>query len=118
VKRYQADLGFRSTGAGVVMVYEDDRKPYPLKHHVRHSPTGFSWGYGGSGPSDLARCLLIDVFGEGELVERNYQDFKFQVVADWPQDEGWEITEEEIAYRVGVIAAERTRRQTEMKAKG
>jgi hypothetical protein len=31
-----------------------------LTHHVKHSPTGFSWGYGGSGPAELARCILID----------------------------------------------------------
>jgi hypothetical protein len=35
----------------------------PLRHVVRHSPTGFEWGYGGSGPADLARCLLLDVLG-------------------------------------------------------
>jgi hypothetical protein len=34
-----------------------------LTHHVRHSPDGFSWGYAGSGPADLARCLLIDHYG-------------------------------------------------------
>lgn len=32
-----------------------------LPHHVRHSPDGFAWGYLGSGPSELARCILIDV---------------------------------------------------------
>jgi hypothetical protein len=35
-----------------------------LAHHVKHSPTGFSWGYAGSGPSELARCLLIDALGD------------------------------------------------------
>lgn len=39
----------------------------PLRHHVRHSPTGFSWGYGGSGPADLARCLLIDALGDDAM---------------------------------------------------
>lgn len=36
---------------------------YPLPHVKRHSPTGMSWGYAGSGPADLARSLLIDVLG-------------------------------------------------------
>lgn len=35
-----------------------------LPHHVKHSPTGFSWGYAGSGPAELARCLLIDALGD------------------------------------------------------
>jgi hypothetical protein len=48
----------------------DDRKPYALRHVVKHSPTGFSWGYDGSGPSDLARCILIDVLGESLLCEQ------------------------------------------------
>jgi hypothetical protein len=37
-----------------------------LAHKPRHSPTGFQWGYAGSGPADLARCLLLAaVGGEG-----------------------------------------------------
>lgn len=35
-----------------------------LPHYVRHSPDGFSWGYGGSGPAELARCLLIQALGD------------------------------------------------------
>lgn len=30
-----------------------------LHHYVRHSPTGFQWGYAGSGPAETARCLLL-----------------------------------------------------------
>jgi hypothetical protein len=39
----------------------------PLRHVVKHSPAGFEWGYEGSGPADLARCLLIDVLGPAAL---------------------------------------------------
>lgn len=35
-----------------------------LPHYVKHSPTGFSWGFAGSGPADLARSLLIDALGD------------------------------------------------------
>ena len=36
----------------------------PLDHKgsckvYNHSPTGFSWGYGGSGPSQLALAILL-----------------------------------------------------------
>lgn len=34
-----------------------------LPHWARHSPGGFSWGYSGSGPAELARCILIAVIG-------------------------------------------------------
>jgi hypothetical protein len=35
-----------------------------LRHVVRHSPTGYTWGYAGSGPADLARSLLIAALGD------------------------------------------------------
>src|SRR5207302_1533158 len=31
-----------------------------LRHIPSHSPDGFEWGYGGSGPADLALAILID----------------------------------------------------------
>ena len=51
----------------------------PLRHVCRHSPDGFEWGYGGSGPADLARSILIDCLGE-ERADRLYQDFKSKFV--------------------------------------
>jgi hypothetical protein len=35
----------------------------PLYHYLTSSPTGFAWGYGGQGPSDLAQSLLADRLG-------------------------------------------------------
>ena len=34
----------------------------PLPHILRHSPTGFEFGYGGSGPADLAFSILVHWF--------------------------------------------------------
>jgi hypothetical protein len=47
---------------GAVTVMEGTAET-PLPHHVKHSPTGFAWGYGGSGAAELARCLLIHALG-------------------------------------------------------
>lgn len=67
----------------------------PLKHVVRHSPTGFEWGYGGSGPADLALSILTDVFGgRVELADLYYMRFKFEFVAGF--DDSWNLTEEQI----------------------
>ncbi len=55
-----------------------------------HSPTGFAWGYGGSGPAQLALGLLM-LFAGQAFAERNYQDFKWQVIAKLPQED-FEIT--------------------------
>lgn len=49
-----------------------------------HSPTGFAWGYGGSGPAQLALALLADATGNDELALKHYQCFKAQVVANLP----------------------------------
>lgn len=61
----------------------------PIVHHVRHSPTGFEWGYGGSGPADTARCILIDYLGH-DVAPLVYQRFKAMVVQDLgPEFELW-----------------------------
>jgi hypothetical protein len=70
-------------------------REHMLEHRAHHSPTGFSWGYGGSGPADLARSILWD-FLNAEPAPWVYQAFKFAYVARWPQDGGWTLTAEEI----------------------
>jgi hypothetical protein len=54
----------------------------PLKHHIRHSPDGFNWGYGGSGPADLALNILWDFIG-AEPTPDLYQKFKSDFVSGW-----------------------------------
>ena len=53
-----------------------------------NSPTGFSWGYNGSGPAQLALAILTDYFGAKPggkaLAEALYEPFKFTVVAVLP----------------------------------
>ena len=62
-----------------------------------HSPDGFNWGYGGSGPGQLALALLLEVTDNEAVALRYYQDFKtrFIVTIDSQHDD-WEIPEEEI----------------------
>lgn len=82
-----------SAGAADVRVQEDGEPVRILTHRVRHSPDGFQWGYGGSGPADLARSILWDVLGH-EPLPSTYQAFKFAHVAGW--GDTWEITDVEI----------------------
>lgn len=49
---------------GVHVTVQGTGLSYPLRHLVLHSPTGFDYGYLGSGPSDLALSLAADVLGE------------------------------------------------------
>ena len=41
----------------------------------RHSPSGFEWGYEGSGPAQLALAILIETGGEAAALE-HYHEFK------------------------------------------
>jgi hypothetical protein len=44
----------------------DDGKTYPLPLYAQirnHSPSGFEFGYNGSGPAQLALAILADLFG-------------------------------------------------------
>lgn len=50
-----------------------------------HSPDGFAWGYGGSGPAQLALALLLQ-FTDKKFAIDNYQDFKAEVLANKPAD--------------------------------
>ncbi len=62
---------------------------------VFHSPAGFEWGYGGSGPADLALNILYAVTKNKELAMRYYQKFKWEFIAVLPE-EGGIIKREEI----------------------
>jgi len=61
-----------------------------------HSPTGFSWGYGGSGPSQLALAILADFTGDDAEALRFYQQFKWAFVSNWPERAGWNIDGKQI----------------------
>lgn len=60
-----------------------------------HSPSGFEWGYHGSGPAQLALGLLADHFGDDETALACYQPFKWTVVAKLPKA-GWSLTTADI----------------------
>jgi hypothetical protein len=51
-----------------------------------HSPDGFNWGYGGSGPSQLALAVLLELVPEEQAIKA-YQDFKRDIISHLPQDD-------------------------------
>ena len=65
--------------------------PTPSQRVFNHSPDGFAWGYGGSGPAQLALALLLKVTFQ-ENAFQAHQDFKREVVAHWPRDEDFHTT--------------------------
>jgi hypothetical protein len=81
-------LGDRINGNPQVMRVEEGHGPTHLlmRQDLRnHSPDGPNWGYGGSGPAQLALALLADVAPDF-VAERLYQRFKFEVVAGLGHD--------------------------------
>jgi len=75
-----------------------DGKRLPLRPSLKlfnHSPTGFSWGYGGSGPAQLALAILLAETADSVAL-RYYQDFKWQVVSRWPMEKPWRLTSGEV----------------------
>lgn len=65
---------------------------------ANHSPTGFAWGYGGSGPAQLALAILADALGsgrEGDALAFHHA-FKWSRIAHIPHDSGWVVTSDEV----------------------
>ena len=60
-----------------------------------HSPTGFEWGYSGSGPAQLALAILADHLSDDRQALDIYQRFKWEVVAELPK-KGWILSSDEI----------------------
>jgi hypothetical protein len=90
-----------------VSVHRDDASEALLPHVVHHSPTGFEWGYQGSGPADLALSILAYTLGETTTLStwiraggdplvtpfeswRLHQPFNREVVAKLDRD-GWTL---------------------------
>lgn len=54
-------------------------------HWVAHSPTGFEWGYSGSGPADLALNILLRFGLSRDTAWLLHQDFKREFIAPMPE---------------------------------
>ncbi len=95
---------YRGEPGGVVNVILSSGRSRPLRHVVLHSPTGFGWGYNGSGPADLALSILCDVLDERPSEKQiehgrfkaypHHQSFKREFVAGWDIAKGFEISSE------------------------
>jgi Family of unknown function (DUF6166) len=101
-------------------------RPLPLRTEiVNHSPTGFEFGYGGSGPAQLAVAILADHFERNprevaearaltrdpdatprELARRHHQRFKSHVVAVVPSESAeWTLSTPDVATALRTIYA-------------
>jgi hypothetical protein len=67
----------------------------PRNDLMNHSPDGFQYGYGGSGPAQLALAICSYVLGDEKGLSV-YQQYKFAVIAKLPYGQEWEITDDEV----------------------
>lgn len=92
----------------VYVVRGSDRKPLDPRNYIRdHSPDGFQWGYGGSGPAQLALAICCEVAGVPRG-RRVYQDFKARIVASLPDH--WELTRADVEREIVQIERARLER--------
>lgn len=94
-------VGTRVRGRARVTAYPGERKLTPSRslQVERHSPSGFEWGYGGSGPAQLALAILLDYTDDVAVARSNYQQFKREVVSQLEctgPDGTWALTIAEI----------------------
>jgi len=90
MKRYEGRRRFWATRVTV------DGRPLPFRRDLRcHSPAEFEWGYGGSGPAQLALAILADHLGDDQEALNLYQRFKWAVVAGLPRLH-WTLTSSQI----------------------
>ncbi len=97
MKRYEG----RRTGHAVDVTV-DGRPLNPRLDLWNHSPTGFEWGYGGSGPTQLALATVADCLGDDEKARCLYQAFKSAIVANLPFQQ-WTLTEAQVRSVVGAL---------------
>ncbi|HUC10022.1 MAG TPA: DUF6166 domain-containing protein [Stellaceae bacterium] len=73
-----------------VRVCEDNQPPRFLDPRLdlcNHSPTGFEWGYPGSGPAQLALAILADFLGDDARAIALHQEFKWDHISPLTGDE-------------------------------
>ena len=69
-----------------------------------HSPTGFSWGYNGSGPAQLALAIMVTMIGKQDAL-KVYQVFKDSFVSRWRPGAAWSISSVEIEEWLNDVSA-------------
>lgn len=86
----------------VAMVTVDGNVALPLRLDLaNHSPTGFAWGYAGSGPAQLALALCAALVDD-ETATRVYQQIKDELVVPMPRNY-WSMSAATVARAISNI---------------
>ena len=101
-------VGFRVDGRAIVLNLSEHRRLFSDRSLdvVNHSPSGFEWGYAGSGPAQLACGLLLDYYDDESFVREHYIAFRNRVISQLECDGPaacWHLTGEEIDAAMATI---------------
>jgi hypothetical protein len=93
-------------GTHVKIVLPDgELRRLPLRLDLdNHSPTGFEWGYAGSGPAQLALALLADATRHDATARALHQSFKFKIITPLARDPPWEMTDDDVIRHAAAIS--------------
>jgi hypothetical protein len=81
--------------------------PLPFRSDiVNHSPTGFGWGYSGSGSAQLAVAILADWMGCDYAARALHQRFKAAAIAGL-QKKHWSLTDNDLVRIFETMCKER-----------
>jgi hypothetical protein len=94
----------------IVTVHQEGQPPRPLdpRFDLRRHADDMNWGYGGSGPAQLALALAADVLGDDDAAQNLHQKLKRTLVAALPKD-GWSVNETQLRLAVADIQQQRGR---------
>lgn len=99
--------GERGADGACRVYYIDDKRErtvLPLRLDLENkSPTGFGWGYAGSGPAQLALALLANATGDDARAIASYQAFKFRFVVGLRQFEPWAVSRDTVLLMLSAI---------------
>jgi len=90
--------GFHDGNSASVFVSNAGQKMMPLALRldiVNHSPTGFAWGYSGSGAAQLAVAILADWMSCDHAARALHQRFKAAATARLPEKH-WSLTDNDL----------------------
>ena len=82
-------------GCAVTVTDANGRHDLNPRLDLRCHSEEFEWGYGGSGPAQLALALAADVLDDDETALAVYQKLKFRVVGKLPT-RSWTLTADEL----------------------
>ena len=98
----------RRTEHGCAVDVEEDGECTSLhpRNDLRLHSSEFNWGFGGSGPAQLALALAADVLGDDEKALEIHQRLKFKLVGRLPHED-WVLTEGQVRTAIDAIEQER-----------